>query len=165
MADTIVERRDELRKGLSGLSDADAHQVIKLLFGCEEGADVNKHRRYRIEMAAAIIERGDDQLRDGFSGGGYTDAHQVIELLLGALGYDVSISEDGDVALLPEGGRDVLYYRDGVPCYEDGTVIGPDHFRVGQLNGVWYHHAEALYGAALGVSSDGHLTHEVKEKT
>ena len=58
------------------------------------------HRRYVLEMVAAIIERGDDQLRDGAIGiGPHSDARWVIDLLLGQLGYRLHIDEDGNVSL------------------------------------------------------------------
>lgn len=89
-------------------------------------------------MAAAIIERGDNQLRDGFSGGRYTDAQWVIDLLAKAAGYEVAVGEDGDVTLLPTG-RELSTRRDGTPVYDPDDVIGPDHYRVGKIDGTWYH--------------------------
>lgn len=78
----------------------------------------DRERQYALEMVAAILERGDDKLRDGFSGAKYSDAHWVIDILLGQLGYEVVVSEDGDVTL----------ERQAEDGYES-EVIRPDHYR------------------------------------
>jgi hypothetical protein len=93
-----------------------------------------RQREYELEMIAAMIERADDPLVDGFTGGGYTEAHQIIELLLGQLGYELDISEDGDVAIVSKE-RD----PDG-PC----KVILPDNYRVARVDGTWVHSQYAL---------------------
>jgi hypothetical protein len=87
-------------------------------------------------MVAAIIERGDDQLVDGEN----RDAKWVISLLLGQLGYELHITEDGEVEIWPEGGNITME-----PGDRPYAAAG---YRVGEVGDTWYH-TEESYRAAV----------------
>lgn len=96
------------------------------------------HHDYVMQMVAAIIERGDDQLSSQPT---YTDERWCIDLLLGLLGYEMHVTEDGDVQIWPKDRSDM---EPG-----DGPFVA-GHYRFGQVNGKWYH-TEQSYRAAQGV--------------